>query len=248
MPSRRRLVARNLQRVSGGTLRGPGPAAGADTFDSYGRYWLELFRLPKDVRGPLAPGSTSTASSTSRPASPAGNGVILALPHVGGWDYAGAWLAAQGFPPTVVVEPVEPPELFEWFAGAREALGMTVVQLGPDAGRAVLGALRGNRVVCLLSDRDLTGDGVEVEFFGERTTLPGARPRSRCARALRSCRVRVLRGAGRPPGRAARRCRPSGGAPPRGRRARHPGHGPPLRGADPRRTRPVAPVAAELAQ
>ena len=28
-------------------------------------------------------------------------------------------------------------------------------------------------MVCLLCDRDLTGDGVEVEFFGERTTLPG---------------------------------------------------------------------------
>ena len=27
--------------------------------------------------------------------------------------------------------------------------------------------------MCLLCDRDLTGDGVEVEFFGERTTLPG---------------------------------------------------------------------------
>ena len=38
--------------------------------------------------------------------------------------------------------------------------------------RTVLRALRDNRIVCLLSDRDLTGDGVEVEFFGERTTLP----------------------------------------------------------------------------
>jgi KDO2-lipid IV(A) lauroyltransferase len=26
--------------------------------------------------------------------------------------------------------------------------------------------------VCLLCDRDLTGDGIEVEFLGERTTLP----------------------------------------------------------------------------
>ena len=33
--------------------------------------------------------------------------------------------------------------------------------------------MRDNEVVCLLADRDLTGDGVEVEFFGERTTLPG---------------------------------------------------------------------------
>ncbi len=36
----------------------------------------------------------------------------------------------------------------------------------------MLRALRDNRIVCLLSDRDLTGDGVDVEFFGERTTLP----------------------------------------------------------------------------
>jgi len=37
----------------------------------------------------------------------------------------------------------------------------------------VLAALRDNHAVCLLCDRDLTGDGVPVEFFGERTTMPG---------------------------------------------------------------------------
>ena len=36
----------------------------------------------------------------------------------------------------------------------------------------MLRSLRANEVVCLLCDRDLTGDGVEVEFLGERTTLP----------------------------------------------------------------------------
>ena len=28
-------------------------------------------------------------------------------------------------------------------------------------------------MVCLISDRDLQGGGVEVDFFGERTTVPG---------------------------------------------------------------------------
>jgi KDO2-lipid IV(A) lauroyltransferase len=73
----------------------------------------------------------------------------------------------------VVVEPVEPLELFEWFARVREAIGMEIVPLGPDAGPAVLRALKANRIVCLLCDRDLAGDGVPVDFFGERTTLPG---------------------------------------------------------------------------
>ena len=50
---------------------------------------------------------------------------------------------------------------------------MTVVPVAPDAGTAVLRALRANEVVCLLSDRDIQGGGIEVEFFGERTTLPG---------------------------------------------------------------------------
>src|SRR5205085_7976812 len=34
-------------------------------------------------------------------------------------------------------------------------------------------ALRANEVACLLCDRDLAGTGIPVEFFGERTTLPG---------------------------------------------------------------------------
>jgi phosphatidylinositol dimannoside acyltransferase len=171
MPGRRRQVERNLRRASGGALHGLAlHKAAAETFGSYGRYWLELFRLPDEARGTLEidiEGYEHVKAGIDR-----GLGVIVALPHVGGWDFAGAWLATQGLPPTVVVEPVEPPELFEWFAGVRRALGMTVVQLGPDAGRVVLQALRNNQIVCLLCDRDIVGDGIEVEFFGERTTLP----------------------------------------------------------------------------
>jgi KDO2-lipid IV(A) lauroyltransferase len=49
---------------------------------------------------------------------------------------------------------------------------MTVVPLGDGAATAVMKALKANEVVCLLCDRDLERNGVEVEFFGERTTLP----------------------------------------------------------------------------
>jgi lauroyl/myristoyl acyltransferase len=171
MPGRRRQVERNLLRASGGALQGLAlRKAVAETFRSYGRYWLELFRLPDEARGTLEidiEGYNHVTAGIER-----GSGVILALPHVGGWDFAGAWLAMQGLRPTVVAEPVEPPKLFEWFAGVRRALGMTVVQLGPDAGKVVLQALRNNQVVCLLCDRDIVGDGIEVDFFGERTTLP----------------------------------------------------------------------------
>jgi KDO2-lipid IV(A) lauroyltransferase len=133
---------------------------------------MELFRLPSEWQRAVEPRFEAIGFEHIAAALDAGTGVVLALPHIGGFDTAAAWLAGRGMAPTVVVEPVEPPELFEWFAGVRAAIGMEVVPLGADAGKAVLRALKQNRIVCLLCDRDIAGDGVEVEFFGERTTLP----------------------------------------------------------------------------
>jgi KDO2-lipid IV(A) lauroyltransferase len=76
-------------------------------------------------------------------------------------------------PCTAVVERLEPPELFDWFNAVRRRLGFETVPLGPQAGAALMRDLRANRVLGLLCDRDIGGTGVEVEFFGERTTLPG---------------------------------------------------------------------------
>src|SRR5207237_113492 len=50
--------------------------------------------------------------------------------------------------------------------------GMNVVALGPDVAAQVVRALKANHIVALLCDRDIGGAGVDVEFFGERTTLP----------------------------------------------------------------------------
>jgi len=173
LSGRRTIVARNLGRATSGRLQGRAlQRAVSDTFASYGRYWLELFCLPRDARQSVEPRFDADGWEHIADAIAAGSGVILALPHLGGLDFAAAWLAGRGVAPTVVVEPVEPPQLFEWFAGVREAIGMEVVPLGPDAGSAVLRALRANRVVCLICDRDLAGDGVAVDFFGERTTMP----------------------------------------------------------------------------
>jgi len=170
---RRRIVRRNLRRATDDALEGLAlERAVSDTFASYGRYWLELFRLPADARGSVEERVTSVGFEHISTAREAGNGVILALPHLGGFDFAAAWLAGRGLPPTVVVEALEPAEVFEWFADVRRAIGMEVIPLGREAATGVIRALRENRVVCLLADRDIVGDGMEVEFFGETTTLP----------------------------------------------------------------------------
>jgi KDO2-lipid IV(A) lauroyltransferase len=193
MPAKAAMVRRHQARAQRWAADGAGspgpttasaPASAADfpsdlrrataaAFSSYARYWLESFRLPALSELTLDRGIDVPAYHHVEEALERGNGVILALPHLGGWEWAGFWMATVNrLPITVVVEPLDPPELFEWFAEFRERLGMRVVPLGPNAGREVLGALRRNEIVCLLCDRDLTSDGIEVNFGDERTTLP----------------------------------------------------------------------------
>lgn len=172
MREKRSMIERHLKRVTP-SLRGLElRQAVQQSFDSYAKYYVESFRLPTLTKRAVSAGFTVDGFDYIPEALKLGNGVILALPHLGGWEWAGRWLIDQGYKMTVVVEPIEPPELFEWFTDLRHKLGMTVVPLGPTAATAVMRALRNNEVVCLLCDRDIERSGVPVEFFGEMTTLP----------------------------------------------------------------------------
>ncbi|MDP4977284.1 MAG: phosphatidylinositol mannoside acyltransferase [Ilumatobacteraceae bacterium] len=173
MRDKRKMVERHMRRVRPNASSIEIRRLTQQVFDSYARYYLESFRLPTLTSAQVAASFTVEGYHENMlPALDRGKGVILALPHLGGWEWAGRWAADLGNKMTVVVEPIQPPELFEWFADLRRKFGMTVIPLGPDAGPAVLKSLRNNEVLCLLSDRDITGGGIEVEFFGERTKLP----------------------------------------------------------------------------
>jgi phosphatidylinositol dimannoside acyltransferase len=102
----------------------------------------------------------------------AGSGAVVALPHSGNWDLAGAWACVTGMPVTTVVEQL-PPDEFAAFLAFRERLGMQVLS-HRDAGvlAALIGAIRRGRVVCLLADRDLAGTGVRVSWRGQLITMP----------------------------------------------------------------------------
>jgi KDO2-lipid IV(A) lauroyltransferase len=174
---RRRLVERNMARALGEPVAAAhsSPAVRRATrgaFVAYARYWVESLRLPAVEAGAVDAAFSIDGRRHLEEARAAGRGAVLALPHVGGWEVGGRWLAGQGFAVSVVAETLEPPEMFEWFVRLRKGFGLNVIPLGAGAGTAVLRALRANHLVCLLCDRDIVGGGVEVELFGERTTLP----------------------------------------------------------------------------
>jgi phosphatidylinositol dimannoside acyltransferase len=144
------------------------------SFGSYARYWADGARLPYETEsGVRARHRLEDGEDSLRAAWALGRGIVMALPHVGSWEWGGYWLGLEGMPMTVAAERLEPEQLFEWFVAQRAAMGLTAVPLGRGATAAMLEALKEGRLVGLVADRNLGGKGVEVEFFGERTTLPG---------------------------------------------------------------------------
>jgi KDO2-lipid IV(A) lauroyltransferase len=106
----------------------------------------------------------------------AGRGAIIALPHSGNWDLAGVWVVQHYGRFATVAERLKPESLYRRFVEYRESLGFEIIPLTGGAQppfEVLADRLRGNGIVCLMSDRDLTSRGVEVEFFGEP---PGCRP------------------------------------------------------------------------
>ncbi|NUS74201.1 MAG: phosphatidylinositol mannoside acyltransferase [Corynebacteriales bacterium] len=144
---------------------------------SYARYWREAFRLPTLSEKRTVATFHVENEDILRAQAARGKGVVIALPHSGNWDHAGAWACALGFRLTTVAERLKPESLFQRFVAYRESLGMEILPLTGGARpplEVLAERLRSGGVVVLLADRDLSTRGVEVKFFGDRTKMaPG---------------------------------------------------------------------------
>lgn len=170
------ILEANLRRVVGPDVDGDAlRALSRRGMRSYLRYWCDAFRLSGWSPERIVDTVEVVGGEHYRDALAAGGGVVLALPHTGNWDHAGAWSAAQGGPVTTVAERLRPERLYERFVAYREGLGMEILALSGSVADTMDGlarATRANRVVCLLADRDLKASGVPVTFFGEQARMP----------------------------------------------------------------------------
>lgn len=170
-------LRKNLARVTGVAPSDvPGSLIRA-SLASYARYWREAFRLPSMNHEVLARELDDAAVGGANVAAAleAGRGALLALPHSGNWDMSGVWMTNTYGKFATVAERLKPESLYKRFLEYRESLGFEVIPLtGGDRSPFDILAerLRGNGIVALMSDRDLTRSGVQVDFFGEATRLP----------------------------------------------------------------------------
>ena len=177
-----RRQGHGVQVLEGNLLRVLGPGVSGKELRtvsragmrSYGRYWMEVFRLPAvGTERILRDMKVNADADRALNEVPNGKGLIFALPHMGNWEVAGAYVVGRGIKFSTVAERVKPESVFDMFLAFRESLGMEVLPLtrGANVFGVLAQRLRAGHMVCLLCDRDLTESGVEVDFFGEKARM-----------------------------------------------------------------------------
>ncbi|MDO5503255.1 MAG: phosphatidylinositol mannoside acyltransferase [Actinomycetia bacterium] len=140
---------------------------------SYLRYWCEAFRLPDLDDDAVRSGIRPVGEEPLREAYLQGRSSVAFLGHLGNWDMAGAWCTTHVGQVVTVAERLKPEQVFADFLAFREQLGMRIIPLtgSGDVYAQLNAAAHEGTIIPLLSDRDLTRGGIEVDFAGDRTRV-----------------------------------------------------------------------------
>jgi KDO2-lipid IV(A) lauroyltransferase len=172
-PTKRAWSNRNFGYVLGLPPDHPDVRAGAlRAYREYGRYLVELMRLPSrptdEVRTLVA--SIDIDEVRRQREDVARGGLIVTVGHIGNNEAVAASIAGYDLPINVVADDSSFPEIFEILRQQRESWGVRVVPWRNL--RAIFGVLRRHEMLALLIDWGYRSDGIPVQLFGAWTTLP----------------------------------------------------------------------------
>jgi len=137
------------------------------------RYWCETFRISDWSRERILNSTMTKNEEFLFEPIRSQRGVIVAVPHAGNWDHAGAYFCAKGARVNTVAEHLKPEKLFRKFLAHRERMGMNVLDLNAGVIGDLEKILREKKeMVALVSDRDLSKSGIDVNFFGATARMP----------------------------------------------------------------------------
>lgn len=169
---RRHMVKRHARRL--GVLDDEIQSHVSAVFAGYGRYWAEALWVRPRRRTFIDQRTTEEGIEYLGAARDAGTGAVVALPHMGNWEYAAVVGSRLNLEVVAVAENLRNHRIRNWFLDLRTAMdiGIILATGGTQVIRELETVISRSGVVALLCDRDLKRRGVEVEFLGEKTTMP----------------------------------------------------------------------------
>lgn len=168
----RRQVLGNLGHIDPSASRLQFHRAAIGVFTTVVTNYFDLLRLRAVDRDDLLQLLDMYGERHLEEAVAAGKGVIILSVHLGNFNVVVRYPAICGWPTAVIAERVQPPSLHALLTKLRSTTGLEIISQGPDVIRPILQLLHRKGVVILAADRNLSGHGELVPFFGEPAYLP----------------------------------------------------------------------------
>ena len=139
---------------------------------SYLRYWFDTFRLSKWSKNRIISTTQVIRENLLRDPILSKQGCIVALPHAGNWDHAAAYFCSTGITLTAVVEKLKPEAIFKKFLAYRQSIGIEAISHKEKTIPILTQRLQAGKLIALVADRDMSRNGIEVNFFGKTSKMP----------------------------------------------------------------------------
>ena len=139
---------------------------------SYLRYWFDTFRLSKWSKNRIISTTQVIRENLLRDPIQSKQGCIVALPHAGNWDHAAAYFCSTGITLTAVVEKLKPEAIFKKFLAYRQSIGIEAISHREKPIPILTERLQAGKLIALVADRDMSRNGIEVNFFGKTSKMP----------------------------------------------------------------------------
>lgn len=171
---RRRLARTNLARAFPELSEEEVRALSRRVFEHLGGLGAELVWSFHEPLEELVGRFEVSGAEFARAAVASGRGVLFLSPHLGNWEAGAIAFGALGLPATIVVRPLDNPEINRHFAAFRERSGHRLIPKA-DAAREVLRTLRKGGSIGILPDQHArTPDALVVPFFGRPASTTSA--------------------------------------------------------------------------
>jgi KDO2-lipid IV(A) lauroyltransferase len=141
-------------------------------FRNHSKAYADLMQLPRATVADLRPLLSVRNEHFLDEALAAGKGVLVVSAHMGSWEVAAAIWSATITPVALFAEELDPPELYDWYRTTRQRLGISVLPLNRSGLKQVVQALDAGEMIVTAVDRDVSGTGILVDFFGKPARIP----------------------------------------------------------------------------
>jgi KDO2-lipid IV(A) lauroyltransferase len=147
-------------------------AQARDVFRNFGKYLVEFFRFANEIDDRFVREKVKVVNRQNLDqAVSQGKGVIILTAHIGNWELGGLVMGMLGYPILAISLSHKERPVNELFNKQRESRGVVAVPI-KQAVHKCLSALKNNKMIALLADRDFTSSGESVTFLDRQVLIP----------------------------------------------------------------------------